>query len=169
MFRGLRESDVALKIALRVAAVCTWSRACEVILTRHDDSPVRLDDRPAFAKDHGATVLISIHANADADPDTQGMQEARGDEVWYHPMNPGGLLVARAVGRALRTEFPAEPYRGEKAGDLCVLRLAAMPACLAEVGFIDCSATAESFQDPTTIDRISLAILRGALYWEATR
>jgi N-acetylmuramoyl-L-alanine amidase len=64
---GLREKDVTLAIALRLASVLS-ERGYEVHLTRTRDALVPLDERPRMANrwkdDRPAALFLSIHANS---------------------------------------------------------------------------------------------------------
>ncbi len=60
---GTREKDVALAIALKLAAKLR-ATGLEVVLTRDDDSFVKLEDRTAIANQHKGDLFISVHCNA---------------------------------------------------------------------------------------------------------
>jgi len=60
---GLKEKDVTLDIARRVAPVLTRD-GMQVVLTRDDDRTVTLEERNARANQVGADVFVSIHCNA---------------------------------------------------------------------------------------------------------
>jgi N-acetylmuramoyl-L-alanine amidase len=60
---GLREKDVTLDIARRVAPVLR-GKGVQVFLTRDDDRFVSLEERTAKANAFGADLFVSIHCNA---------------------------------------------------------------------------------------------------------
>jgi N-acetylmuramoyl-L-alanine amidase len=60
---GLKEKDVTLAIAHRVAPVLA-RQGVEVTLTRDDDRFVTLEERTARANAFGADLFVSIHCNA---------------------------------------------------------------------------------------------------------
>src|SRR5690606_20894181 len=77
---GLREKDVTLAIARRLAALLRGREGYEVHLTRTADTLIALEDRPALANrwkaGRPAAVYISIHANS-------AVGAARGFETFF--------------------------------------------------------------------------------------
>jgi len=61
---GLREKDVVLKIAKKVALGLKKEIGCQVILTRKTDHFLPLTQRTAIANARKADIFVSIHANA---------------------------------------------------------------------------------------------------------
>src|SRR5205823_3130466 len=60
---GVREKDVALSIALKLAAELKEA-GLEVILTRDDDTFVSLEDRARIANESNGDLFISVHCNS---------------------------------------------------------------------------------------------------------
>ena len=75
---GVREKDVTLGIALRLAALLRSRPGYEVHLTRTTDTQVALFDRPRLANEwkdgRAASLFISIHANSHRDRDARGFE-----------------------------------------------------------------------------------------------
>jgi N-acetylmuramoyl-L-alanine amidase len=71
---GLREKDVTLDIAHRVAPVLSRELAVAALLTRDDDRYVSLEERAARANAFHADVFVSIHCNASETPAGRGVQ-----------------------------------------------------------------------------------------------
>ena len=61
---GLKEKDVVLKIAKRLAKILKREVGCKVILTRKRDKFLPLTQRTAIANSRKADLFISIHVNA---------------------------------------------------------------------------------------------------------
>lgn len=61
---GLREKDVVLKIAKKVASRLKKDLGCQVVLTRKKDRFLPLTQRTAIANARKADIFVSIHANA---------------------------------------------------------------------------------------------------------
>lgn len=71
---GTEEADVALAISLRVARQLEQDLDVDVVLTREDDTFIPLERRAAMANALGATLFISIHANAAPGPTAWGIE-----------------------------------------------------------------------------------------------
>jgi N-acetylmuramoyl-L-alanine amidase len=69
---GRREKDITLAIAKRVRDALVASGRVRVALTREDDSFLVLRDRSAIARNIGADLFISIHADSAAGGDPRG-------------------------------------------------------------------------------------------------
>ncbi|HID96966.1 MAG TPA: N-acetylmuramoyl-L-alanine amidase [Thermodesulfobacteriaceae bacterium] len=74
---GLKEKDVVLKIAKKVATKLKKELNCQVILTRRKDRFLPLEQRTAIANAKKADLFISIHANASPN------RRARGIETYF--------------------------------------------------------------------------------------
>ena len=70
---GLREKDVNLSIAKRVANQLE-ERGFKVVLTRDEDRSLSLEERTAIAESARGDVFISIHANSSRRAKTRGIE-----------------------------------------------------------------------------------------------
>jgi N-acetylmuramoyl-L-alanine amidase len=71
---GVREKDVVLDIALRLADITRTRLGAEVVLTRQDDVLIALQARTAVANESKADLFISIHANSSPYPAVAGTE-----------------------------------------------------------------------------------------------
>jgi N-acetylmuramoyl-L-alanine amidase len=71
---GLREKDVVLTVAKKVARKIASRMGIEVILTRKTDVFIPLEERTAIANTKGGDLFISIHANAAKSPQAHGIE-----------------------------------------------------------------------------------------------
>ncbi len=71
---GLKEKDVTLDIAHRVAPLLSHELKVETLLTRDDDTFVPLDLRTARANAFHADLFVSIHCNASENGAARGVQ-----------------------------------------------------------------------------------------------
>ncbi|MDQ8028784.1 MAG: N-acetylmuramoyl-L-alanine amidase [Brevundimonas sp.] len=99
-----KEADVTLAAALALKQELERSGRYRVRLTRDSDVYVGLNRRPAIARQAGADLFISLHADAIADPATRGasvytlseqgagraVREITRDENWHRSLNLPG-------------------------------------------------------------------------------
>ena len=71
---GLKEKDIVLDVALKVAKILREKLGCEVILTRDRDVFVPLEERTAIANAKEADLFLSIHVNAAPNHDAHGIE-----------------------------------------------------------------------------------------------
>ncbi len=71
--KGTREKDVSLAIAKKLAAQLE-AAGLEVLLTRDDDTYVKLEDRTKFANEHKGDLFISVHCNAAPTKSLRGVE-----------------------------------------------------------------------------------------------
>lgn len=105
------EKEIVLKSAVTLKTMLEKDRRYDVRLTRTDDRFIELEDRVTLARDWGADLFISIHADAAGSPSVAGASvytisqrgEARIDREsrrndWSLPIEDGG---SREVGGIL--------------------------------------------------------------------
>ncbi len=129
---GLREVDVILPIAKRVASILE-SRGYATKLTRDSDYFVELNDRVDMANRYDATIFVSIHANSiDGRPDVNGL------ETYYYGSE--GAKLAEVVHRnVMNTVTQRGFYLGDRnirSARFLVLRKSRIPAILVETGYL---------------------------------
>ena len=71
---GIKEKDIVLNIAKKLAPILEKDLGCEVILTRTGDTFIPLEERTAIANTHGADLFISLHINAHPAPKVRGIE-----------------------------------------------------------------------------------------------
>lgn len=71
---GLKEKDIVLDIARRLAPVLEKELGCEVLLTRKDDSFISLEERTAIANTQNADLFVSLHINAHPSAKVRGLE-----------------------------------------------------------------------------------------------
>jgi N-acetylmuramoyl-L-alanine amidase len=78
---GLKEKEVALNIAHRIAPVLAHELGIETLLTRDSDVFVPLEERTARANAFHADLFISIHCNASESGEARGIEVFVLDEL----------------------------------------------------------------------------------------
>ena len=71
---GLKEKDIVLDVALRVAKNLRENLGCEVFLTRDRDVFIPLEERTAMANAKEADLFLSIHVNAAPNHEARGIE-----------------------------------------------------------------------------------------------
>jgi len=71
---GLLEKDVTFAVARELQNLLTQRTNAKVILTRRGDVFVPLADRTAIANENGADIFVSLHVNASAKGNLQGLE-----------------------------------------------------------------------------------------------
>ncbi len=72
--RGTREKDITLKVSLYLRDLIQKRLGKKVLMTRHRDVFVALEDRADFANKHGADLFVSIHVNAHPKRSVKGLE-----------------------------------------------------------------------------------------------
>ncbi len=148
---GLREADVVLDIGLSIRDLLT-SDGVRVMMVRDTDTTVELADRPRVARDAGATLFVSLHANASA------RAAVNGSETYY--LTPQSLALAQMIQDELGIVLGI-PSRGIKTANFLVLRDSGVPTVLVETAFISHSDDETRLRDQGFRRRIAEAVYRG--------
>jgi len=162
---GVRESDIALDVALRLAQELVDQR-CVPILTRYRDITTPLAARVETERLVEPDLFVSVHCNA-ADN-----QAASGMEVWTSPGETPADRAATAILEALVAAFPGRRVRTDwEDGDpdrearFYVLRRTRCPAVLVELEFLTNPEGRAFLTGPGTRPRIAAALAEGVLAW----
>jgi N-acetylmuramoyl-L-alanine amidase len=71
---GLKEKDIVLKVAKKLAKILRENFHYRVVLTRSNDVFIPLEQRTAIANNHKADLFISIHVNANGNQTHSGIE-----------------------------------------------------------------------------------------------
>lgn len=133
-YKKRMEKDDTLRIAQAVAAYLK-SRDVDVVMTREEDTKVRLAERCDFANEKKADYFVSLHRN---DGDGKGV------EIWIHnnPTDETATLAENimqgleAAGIQKNRGVKKGTQKGEN-GNYYVNLHSDMPSCIVELGFIN--------------------------------
>lgn len=160
----------------------------KVILTRTNDTFVKLDDRPAFADRNKADLFISLHFNIGPPERAKGVEvycltparanstnDGRWGDVgeWRDSLgalpgnrhDDGNVFLAYQLQKSLVKNLCAED-RGVRRARFAVLRTAEMPAVLVEGGFLSDSDEQKKIADPKYRSELAAAIVQGVLAYQ---
>jgi N-acetylmuramoyl-L-alanine amidase len=158
---GTQERDINLAIA-KLLATHLESLGARAVLTRTANVAVGLYDRPAFAAEQSADILISVHNNAL--PDGTDPFTHHGFSVYY--FRPQSLALATAIHDAYRRNITI-PDEGLYKDELALTRATEEPAVLTESAFIMWPSEESLLRDPAFQDKVAGTIAEGVRDWVA--
>ncbi|MDR7567090.1 MAG: N-acetylmuramoyl-L-alanine amidase family protein [Armatimonadota bacterium] len=150
---GLVEKDVVLDVSLRLRALLE-RQGIRVVMTREADISVDLGARVPLALRAGATVFVSVHANASV------RSAVRGVETYY--LNPESMRLATLIQEELGRSLGI-PDRGIRTANFKVLRDSPIPAVLVEIGYLTNPMDEALLRTPSFREKVAQAIARGLL------
>ncbi len=71
---GMKEKDIVLDIAQKLAPILKKELHCEVLLTRNEDVFISLEERTAIANKENADLFVSLHINAHPSAKVRGLE-----------------------------------------------------------------------------------------------
>lgn len=104
---GVREADIALKVALKVGEYIEQNIPdLKVVYTRTDDSFVGLAERGQIANENDGDLFVSIHANSFSHSNVHRQRSANGAEVYFLGMarSQSALDVMKRENAVIRFE-----------------------------------------------------------------
>jgi N-acetylmuramoyl-L-alanine amidase len=156
---GLQEKDVALAVAEHLRALLV-RRHIDVVMVRDADVFVPLEDRAQIAARGGATLFVSIHANAAVDAN------ANGTETFY--WTPQSAPLAAAVVDEVSRAVNLVPRGASQAPFKVLLDTDRIPAILVETAFITNPREENMLRDPWMQQKFALGILQGLVRYLIT-
>lgn len=160
-YKGRKEQDDTLRLALKVKELLLTQKGVEVRLSRETDTNPSISKRCSDANKWGANYFLSIHRNAAAKADS-----ATGNEIWVvRKANEKTQYKASVILESL-CKADSLKNRGVKLGapsydNFGVNSLTTMASALLEVGFINNSKDNKVFDEK--FDSIALAIAKGIM------
>lgn len=159
---GLKEKELTLDIAKRAAAYMTANYpGVRVELTRtsdkvfSDNKSKDLSSRAKFANDLKADYFVSFHINAAGGSGFESFVYTEASTRARALQNVIHKKVAQVFTKRGLTD------RGQKSGNLAVVRETHMPAILIEYGFIDNARDTALLTDSKVLDEMAIATVQG--------
>ncbi|MBF0214659.1 MAG: N-acetylmuramoyl-L-alanine amidase [Magnetococcales bacterium] len=137
---GVKEKDVALAVAKRVAKEINATPGYKAFLTRNDDRFVGLTRRCTIARSHQADLFISLHADAFHIPSARGASvyclSERGRPT-PTPANRRSLMLGNTLLSAIaNTPSLSLHFKSIKQARFAVLKTNEIPSVLVEMAFL---------------------------------
>ncbi|MBN6889583.1 N-acetylmuramoyl-L-alanine amidase [Cytobacillus horneckiae] len=149
---SLYEKQLTLSMALKIKAYLEEYEDVEIKMSRTGDQTRSLKQRTDEANAWGADVFVSPHVNAGG---------GEGYEDFIYPGVKGITLeIQDAIHDAVIKETGFND-RGQKQGNLHVLRESHMPAIHTENGFIDRKSDADNLKQTAFINKIARGHVNG--------
>ncbi|MDQ0268863.1 N-acetylmuramoyl-L-alanine amidase [Cytobacillus purgationiresistens] len=149
---SLYEKQLTLSMSLKIKAYLEEYEDVEIKMSRTGDQTRSLKQRTDEANAWGADVFVSPHVNAGG---------GEGYEDFVYPGVKGITLeIQDAIHDAVIKETGFND-RGQKKGNLHVLRESHMPAILTENGFIDRKSDADNLKQSAFINKIARGHVNG--------
>jgi N-acetylmuramoyl-L-alanine amidase/outer membrane biosynthesis protein TonB len=127
---GLKEKDITLSIAKKVAALNS-NNHINILLSRDNDQRISVKDRVYFAKNHGADLFVSIHLNAAVD------EQLNGFSVLIDKNNSEkNQLLASALINELKATYKTDNEIEVRNKGLFVVDSNSCPAAVIQCGYI---------------------------------
>lgn len=153
---GIQEKVINLVVAHKLLIMLEKAGAT-VVMTRYGDQSVTNLQRVEVANKARANLFISIHANAYANPDSNGT------ETHYYPEHSysnASRYLAHQLQRELVSALKLRD-RGVKSSSFFVLKNLEMPAALVEMAFLTNLAEEEILKSDEAQNKAAQALYRG--------
>lgn len=164
--RGIRESEVALEISLKLNQLLTEA-GFRTYMTRTDDLSndfkLSLQDRVEIANVLKADLFVSVHVNSFTSNSISGI------ETFYSSRDIEGKELAQVIQSALVNNLKMAD-RGAKPANYFVLEHTIMPAVLVETGFLSNSSDEAKLATNKYREEVAELTFRAIIeYLETTR
>jgi N-acetylmuramoyl-L-alanine amidase len=156
---GLQEKDVSLAVALDLRRLL-GQQHIDVVMIRDADVFVPLEDRAQIAQRGGATLFVSIHANASTD------SNANGSQTFY--ANPLSRPLAQTVLDEISRAAGLTPRGVSQAAFKVLVDTDAIPSTLVELAFITNPREEQMLRDVQIQQALAQGILKGIQRFLAT-
>ncbi|MCM4157603.1 N-acetylmuramoyl-L-alanine amidase [Gramella sp. AN32] len=158
---GIQEKDVVLNIAKEILQLNNdLDRPLDIYLTRYNDTLIPLSDRTKLARTLQADLFISLHCNHSYNPKARGIEVYGADATSKY--SEESTWFAFQLQDAFNEKLGFES-RGVKFSNFQVLRetFAYCSSVLLELGFLTNVDEGGYFSQPSNVEAMALAILKG--------
>ncbi len=133
--QGVKEKDLAFEYAMILKEDLTKAKI-HVLLSRSDDESVTLAKRIDTANDEKVDLVLSLHFNTSAEPETSGF------ESYYKSDSEKSLLIDSLIHTKI-SSYNLVSDNGSNIGNYSILKRSTAPAVLLELGYLSNQAELE--------------------------
>lgn len=166
------EKDINLQVALRLANKLK-AKGFNVFMTRNKDNRIELEQRVAFSNKIAADLFVSIHCNATADKNVNGLETYITPPVGDAPVDKPDIFNRKCAASAFDEPSAYLAYytqrsilqktgcndRGLRRKSLHVIRNANCPSMLIEMGFFSNKAELANLKNAQKQEQYAEAIV----------
>ena len=133
--QGVKEKDLAFEYAMILKEELIKANI-DVLLSRSDDEYVTLAKRIDTANDEKVDLVLSLHFNTSAEPETSGF------ESYYKSDSEKSLLIDSLIHTKI-SSYNLVSDNGSNIGNYSILKRSTAPAVLLELGYLSNHAELE--------------------------
>jgi N-acetylmuramoyl-L-alanine amidase len=152
----IQEKDITLGIIEKLKKILE-AKGARVVLTRHDDTFVSLEDRVKITNQVGPNLFLSVHINS-----LESTSNIFGIETYFQ--TPLSHPLAERVHASLVAGLGA-PDRNIRRARFYVINHTPVPAILAEVGYITNKAERDRLISSDYQQKVASALARGVMLY----
>lgn len=156
MREGIQEKDITLGIIEKLKKILE-AKGARIVLTRHDDTFVSLEDRTKITNQVGPNLFLSVHINS-----LESTSNICGIETYFQTELSRPL--AERVHASLVAGLSA-PDRNIRRARFYVINHTPVPAILAEVGYITNKAERDRLISSDYQEKVASALARGVMLY----
>ncbi len=162
---GIYEKQVVYDISRQLAQLIDKDSTMQPVMVRKGDRFIGLGQRSAIARQSGADLFVSVHADAFHDDDAKGtsvytLMSRKGRRDSNAKTRLASNRAAAKVLSSMRTQQPLH-CRQVKRARYSVLKTHGIPAMLIETGFITNPQEEKKLANPAHQQRIARSIYHG--------
>jgi N-acetylmuramoyl-L-alanine amidase len=156
MRADVQEKDITLGIIEKLKKILE-AKGARIVLTRHDDTFVSLEDRAKITNQVGPNLFLSVHINS-----LESTSNAFGIETYFQ------TELSRPLAERVHASLVAglgTPDRNIRRARFYVINHTPVPAILAEVGYITNKAERDRLINSDYQQKVASALARGVMLY----
>lgn len=174
-YNGTLEKDVVYAIARRLESLVRAEPGMRPLMVRKGDTFIGLARRAEIARDAGADLFISVHADAHTDDEAKGSavfilspRRVEYADFAEHTLKASGRAAGKILGELRKRQYLH--YRHVQKARFAVLKSPDVPSMLIETGFVSNPDEERQLASPQYQEKVARSIFNGVrAYFRAVR